>query len=422
MAKIARFHKKDCPGSKCECPYRLDYRPQGMRGPRQRLEFRTKKEAEKFLTETAHKVSHGAYIEARKIPVFGAVADEWLRSKTKHHPATLQGYRSDVRHLKPLHHQRLDLIDVAAITKLRNDLQDKDGLGPKTTSAILTTCTAIFKLAISFGYTKSNPASLVDRPRKAVKELTNDSSENDGKAGIRKVRLDEVLSASEIAMLLAHAEPGLYRTLFATVAATGLRPEEAYALTWGDVQFEDARIFVKRSLSMARGADETGRIRPKFFPPKTESGDRVLSIPLVLVANLKAWKLQCPISEYDLVFCRADGAPLHRKNVLHYGLDPALRRAGLRKVTMKTLRHSHASGLIAAGAPITEVQHRLGHSNPAITLKVYTHWFKDADTGAADRYAQRFLGNPAGLESGQKVGTDLVSSNAVNSGDTKKSA
>jgi integrase len=45
-------------------------------------------------------------------------------------------------------------------------------------------------------------------------------------------------------------------------------------------------------------------------------------------------------------------------------------------------------------ARITEVQHRLGHSNPAVTLKVYSHWFKDADTGAGDRFAQGFFGEP----------------------------
>jgi hypothetical protein len=37
--------------------------------------------------------------------------------------------------------------------------------------------------------------------------------------------------------------------------------------------------------------------------------------------------------------------------------------------------------------------HRLGHSNPVVMLKVYWHWFRDADTGAIDRYAQGFSGN-----------------------------
>jgi hypothetical protein len=68
------------------------------------------------------------------------------------------------------------------------------------------------------------------------------------------------------------------------------------------------------------------------------------------------------------------------------------------------LRPSYASGLIAAGAPITEVQHRLGHSNPAVTLQVYSHWFTDADSGASDRFAQGFFGKPK--KSGQNVGTE----------------
>jgi integrase len=149
--------------------------------------------------------------------------------------------------------------------------------------------------------------------------------------------------------------------------------------------------------------EEKGRVRPKFYEPKTRSGYRTLPLPSTLVAMLKVWKLQSPQSEHDLAFCRLDGQPLHRSNVLRQGLYPALLRAELRSANVKTLRHSYASGLIAAGAPITEVQHRLGHSNPAVSLKVYSHWFKDADTGAVDRFAQGFLGNPK--KSGQKVGT-----------------
>jgi integrase len=106
------------------------------------------------------------------------------------------------------------------------------------------------------------------------------------------------------------------------------------------------------------------------------------------------------------VFCRLDGQPLQRSNVLRQGLYPALRRAGLAGGNVKTLRHSYASGLIAAGAPITDVQHRLGHSNSAVTLKVYSHWFKDADTGAVDRFAEGFLTVPE--KSGQKVDTQPV--------------
>src|SRR5271167_4214116 len=88
---------------------------------------------------------------------------------------------------------------------------------------------------------------------------------------------------------------------------------------------------------------------------------------------LRRWKLQCPQSEHDLVFAIRDGQPMHRSTALRYGLRPALNRAGLRRVNMRSLRRSFASALIIAGAPVTEVQHLLGHSSAAIMLKVYSH-------------------------------------------------
>ena len=42
----------------------------------------------------------------------------------------------------------------------------------------------------------------------------------------------------------------------------------------------------------------------------------------------------------------------------------------------------------AAGAPITKVQHRLGHANTGITLTVYSHFLRHTDSGAADRLAE----------------------------------
>jgi integrase len=223
-------------------------------------------------------------------------------------------------------------------------------------------------------------------------ELSGDDDGRDS-SGLCQVRPDEVLSADEIARLLDASDPGLYRTLFATVAATGLRPEEAYALRWDDLELvqPQPRLFVRRALSWSRGIAEKGAVRPKFLEPKTRSGYRDLPLPGELVTILKSWKLQCPASTHDLVFCRVDGQPLHRSNVLRQGLYPALRRANLRSANIKTLRHSFASGLIAAGATITEVQHRLGHSNPSVTLRVYSHWFRDMDTGAGERFASSFL-------------------------------
>ena len=51
--------------------------------------------------------------------------------------------------------------------------------------------------------------------------------------------------------------------------------------------------------------------------------------------------------------------------------------------------------MIACGAAITEVQNQLGHSNPSITLGIYSHWFRNAKAGgAAEQLAKLVVGNP----------------------------
>jgi hypothetical protein len=58
---------------------------------------------------------------------------------------------------------------------------------------------------------------------------------------------------------------------------------------------------------------------------------------------------------------------------------PALKAAGL-PVKLRTydLRHSHASILIDLGANPLKLAQRMGHTDPAITLKVYGHLFDGA--------------------------------------------
>jgi integrase len=387
---ISRHHAAGCLGDGCGCPWRLDFRPAGVAGPRKRIEFPTKKAAEKYLTAVAHKVSRGEYIAPALVPTFGTVGAEWLASKRDHHPASQHNWRTHIRHLSALNDAKLDRINVAMIERLRDDL--RQSLSALTVAGIMTTLAAIFKFALRRGYATTNPAALAERPRQAVAALAGDDDAPSSSGGLRKVRLDEVLGSDEIRRLLDAADPGLYRTLFSTVAATGLRSEEALALRWGDLELgaERPRLFVRRSLSRSRANGESGPIKAKFYQPKTKSSRRELPLPGALAAMLKVWKLQCPPSRHDLVFCQADGEPLHRATVLNR-LYPSLRRAGLRQINIKTLRHSFASGLIAMGAPITEVASRLGHSDPSVTLKIYSHWFRDTDTGSADRFAAGFL-------------------------------
>jgi integrase len=249
----------------------------------------------------------------------------------------------------------------------------------------------------------------MERAFVAVRELAAAEAEHVG--GGDEVSVDAILNPAEIRKLLDEATAGYYRTLFTTAFVTGMRSGELLASRWRDVELGEGgrgKIYVRRSLSWSR-VDREEEVRARFYPPKTKAGLRTITIASELVAALKVWKVQCPPGE--LVFPHTDGKPNCRDRVLRVGLYPALRRADLRQVNFHSLRHSCASAMIAAGAPITEIQHRLGHASAAITLRVYSHFMRDAETDAADRLAEAVLKKPAPSGSGQKVGTETGSMN-----------
>jgi integrase len=68
-------------------------------------------------------------------------------------------------------------------------------------------------------------------------------------------------------------------------------------------------------------------------------------------------------------------------------LAAALRRlivtVGVRKIKPHRLRHTNATGLLAAFVPVTEVARRLGDANVATTLGTYAHALPNMDQEAA---------------------------------------
>jgi integrase len=354
------------------------------------VRFKTRKQAERFLIETAHRAARGEYVAPAKVPFFAQAAEAWFAGKTDRRPSHVGDPRSrlDKHILTRLGAERLDHISVAAIEKLRDALC-ADGYAPRTINTIIRIVSAVFRAAIRRGECAVNPVDRVERAFMAAQELKPNELGLDGGIDSDAINPDAILSPVEVRRLLSHATPGYYRTLFTTAFITGGRSGELLGLRWGDFEFGSddggrGRIFVRRTLSWASVKGEP--TRPRFYPPKTKAGLRAIPIAPELVAALKEWKLRW--SDLDLIFPHEDGLPNCRDRILRVGLYPALRRAGLRQVNFHSLRHACASALIACGAPVTEVQHRLGHSDAAITLRIYSHWFKGVQTDTADRLAE----------------------------------
>ncbi len=393
MARIEKFHVASCRGRDCECRWELDYRPLGLHGPRRRARFKTRREAERVLADTLHRAARGEYVDPARIPRFAEVAERWLQGKLQRRPSHVSDLRQRLdKHILPrFGTSRLDRITVAQVEHFR-DLLVRKGYAHRTINTNLRITIAVFRLAIKHCECFTNPLDSVERATPAAEEIRpGELCAHDGGDAADP---DSVLSPIEIQSLLGAARPGLERALFETAYLTGAREGELLGLRWSDLQLPregPGGIEIRRTLSWARLAGEEPR--PRYFAPKTRAGRRTISIPALLVADLKRWKLHCPNSPEGLVFPAPDGTPLSREKILRVSFYPALTRARLRRVTFHTLRHSCASAMIAAGAPITEVQHRLGHADPAITLRVYSHFLKHTESGATDQLAEVVLGS-----------------------------
>ena len=84
------------------------------------------------------------------------------------------------------------------------------------------------------------------------------------------------------------------------------------------------------------------------------------------------------------------GQPTNRKqNNKH--LQACCDRAKVRPLSINNLRHSFASQNLIAGVPPLKVAKMMGHSDPAVTLKVYSKWAEGEASNAEVMLAGRIF-------------------------------
>jgi integrase len=193
------------------------------------------------------------------------------------------------------------------------------------------------------------------------------------------------LTAEQITDVLTRLDGHPLHSIAALALGTGMRRGEICALAWGAVDLDSAAVRVERSL-------EETKVGLRFKPPKTRSGHRIVSLPASVVEIIRAHRRRQAeqrlllgigtAGDDDLVFARPDGLPYPPDTLSRdwWRLTLAL---GLPRIGFHALRHSSASALIAAGLDVGTVSRRLGHADPSITLRVYTHQFAASDGEAA---------------------------------------
>jgi integrase len=211
----------------------------------------------------------------------------------------------------------------------------KRGLGEKSVRNIRATLRTALSYAVRWGYLQVMP----ELPEVVVAETGFDWYE-----------------PHEAAKLVAAARDAWERALLLFALHTGTRLGEQRALRWADVDFELARIYVRRSAP-------TG-----FDTIKAPKSNRQRWVDLTpeLAAALRTIRHRA-----ELVFCRDDGSMM-RPGQFHEVLWAAQRRAGLRRIKWHDLRHSYASILASGRMPLFLIRGLLGHSSVKMTER-YAH-------------------------------------------------
>ena len=96
-------------------------------------------------------------------------------------------------------------------------------------------------------------------------------------------------------------------------------------------------------------------------------------------------------NEAGYVFTNDLGRPIDSDR-LSRGFRKIVKAAGLPQATLHSLRHCHASLMLADGASIKTIAERLGHSNPALTLSVYSHLLPGIQRQAVEALHRRLAG------------------------------
>ena len=175
--------------------------------------------------------------------------------------------------------------------------------------------------------------------------------------------------------------------------ATGARRGELLALTWADIDW------LNSSLTINKSVEETESAGLRVKPPKSGKSRR-FRIGQTAITTLRLQQEQQKefrrlfgdaYQDNGLVFCHPGGSfwPPHS---VSQTVIRRLKKAGIKDSSLHVLRHTHASNLLSKGVPLPAVSVRLGHADPNITAKIYSHALPEDDVRAAEAWENTVSG------------------------------
>ena len=162
---------------------------------------------------------------------------------------------------------------------------------------------------------------------------------------------------------------------------------ELLALTPADFNFETHTLRINKSYQRLHREDV-------ITPPKTLKSNRIIKMPKFLCDEMQDYMAML----YDL----KDGDRIFTisKSYLHHEMNRGAKEAGVKRIRVHDLRHSHVSLLINMGFSALAIADRVGHESIDITYR-YAHLFPTKQTEMAEKLDIERMEKSNGEESGQ---------------------
>lgn len=337
---------------------------------------RTKKEVKIRIKEAQHNFKANGKTVTKAVPVenYKELAELWLKSyeMTVKPQTFIATKRMLHNHLIPIFGNiKLDKLSVSYIQGHINDLS-KEFVHFGTIHSINK---RVLQYGVSLQLIPFNPARDVILP-KVVKP--------DNKA-IKFINYDDLKALMSYMEKLSNKKYSYFfdYVLYSILLATGCRFGEAIALTWSDIDFENATIDINKNYN--RLVDIVGT-------PKSKAGYRVISIDQKTVNLLRLYKnrqrqLFSEVGrEAPSVVFATPTRKYQNTAIRQEALDRRLKEIDCPRFTFHAFRHTHASLLLNAGISYKELQYRLGHATLAMTMDIYSHLSKDKEKEAVSYY------------------------------------
>lgn len=258
-------------------------------------------------------------------------------------------------------------ITPANISALLLSMQSQ-GKAHGTCVKVYTILHSLFKMAYMSDVITTNPMEKVERPRPRKDEL--------------KEKDVEAYTTEEVQRIFAalENEPLKWRVLLRLLIDTGIRRGECCGLQWKDIDFKANTITISGNLcytpqkGIYLDTPKSGKVRTIDVDPEIIS----------LLHELRREQVSQAISTY--VFTQSSSPePMHPQSPARY-MQKFSKRYNVPGLHPHKLRHTFASIAITNGADVASVSEKLGHSDKAVTLRMYTH----ADQESMKRASQIF--------------------------------